>query len=82
MTDLTNDNAVPYWSNQNTVCMRSGKKVKPGELVKDAYGLWCHPDHADKRHPLDYVRSRTEKHRGSVRPEKNDVFGTFTADDL
>ena len=82
MTSLVNDTATPYWSNQNTVCQRSGKKVKPGQLVKDAYGLWCHPDYADKRHPLDFVRSRPEKQRGSPRPEQLDRFGTYSADDL
>lgn len=82
MTELTNDTATPYWSNQNTVCQRSGKKVKPGQGVIDAYGLFCHPDYADKLQPLDRIASKPERKTGSPRPEQTDKFGTYTAADL
>ena len=65
--------------------MRSGRKVKPGTLVREWTGLMVHPDYLDRRSPQDMVRVRAEDLEGSPRPEPaNDYFITtaITADDL
>ncbi len=75
-TTIENTGATPYWNNANTVCQRSGKKVKPGVLVLEWTNLWVHPDYLDIRSPQDFVRVRAEELRGSIRPEAENVFIT------
>ena len=86
-TTLTNNTATAYWSNANTVCQRSGRKVKPGTLVREPVNnLWVHPDYVDPAHPQIFgIRDKAEKKTGSVRPEPaSDYFITtaISAEDL
>ena len=85
-TPITNSTATSYWPNANTVCQRSGRKVKPGTLVREWTGLMVHPDYLDRRSPQDQVRVHAEELAGSVRPEPaSDYFlseGEVTSSDL
>ena len=79
MTELTNSTATAYWGNANTVCQRSGRKVKPGTLILEPItNLWVHPDYIDPPHPQLFTRSKPEKKNGSPRTEAADVFVTET----
>jgi len=73
-TPIENSNATPYWGNSYNVCQRSGKKCKPGTLVREWTGLWVHPDYLDRRSEQDFVRVSAEKLTGSIRPEPEDKF--------
>lgn len=71
---ITNTNASADAGNRYNVCMRTGFRVKPGELVEDAYGALVRPESFDKRHPQEFVRPLAEELRGPKRPEPTDQF--------
>lgn len=71
---ITNSGATQTWGNTYTMCQRSGRKYKPGVLVKEWTGLWVHPDYLDLRSEQDMVRDKSENLTGSERPESEPVF--------
>lgn len=81
---ITNTNATADAGNRYNVDMRTGFRVKPGQLIEDPYGALVHPDFADVRHPQELIRPLAEEPKGPIRPEPTDVFldTTVTAEDL
>ena len=74
MTEITNTNATTDVPTNYEICERTGFRVKPGTLVKEWDGVMVRPESYEPRHPQDFVRSRPEAQRGSVRPEQTDQF--------
>lgn len=68
-----NTNTASVGSNYE-ICDRSGFRVPVGELVKEWNGLMVRRKDWEPRHPQDFVRGRTETHKGSPRPEQVDTF--------
>lgn len=68
------------------ICDRTGFKipVKTG-LRREWNGWMVRPESWEPRHPLDFVRAKPERSRGSPRPEPEDTFLTtneVTREDL
>ena len=54
-----------------TTCDRSDFRLKPDEVVRNWNGLYTRRTSYDIRHPLDFLRPRTESGRkGSANPEE------------
>ena len=70
----TNSDATTSVPNHYEICDRTGFRVRPGTLVKEWNGLMVRPESYEARHPQDFVRSRSDKQTGSVRPEQSDRF--------
>ena len=70
-TTIENTGATTDSGNRYEICQRSGFRAKPGELVKDGYGIWCLPEYADRRHPSDFDRRRggDKPSRGATSPD-------------
>ncbi len=68
MTDITNDTATEY-DGKVSVCMLSGFKAKPGQLIKRWDGLWVLRKFWEPRHPGEMLRAKSENQHGSIRPE-------------
>ncbi len=70
----------------DNICMRSGFKVRPGDLVKERKtGLWVAYWEVDPVHPQDHVRGKPERPTPDLSPEPADNFLTdnqITADML
>ena len=89
-TPIRNANATVYDGRDN-VDQRTGFKVKPNQLVRDAYGILTRKDSADNRHPSD-MRNKTnpERQHGALRPDdtgrerfiEDEFPGGVTTDDL
>lgn len=73
-TQITNSNAEADAGNRYNICMRTGFRVKPGELIEDAYGSLVRQDSFDKRHPQEFIRPLAEELTGPKRPEPTDQF--------
>ena len=71
---ITNSNASADAGNRYNIRMRTGFRVKPGQLVEDAYGALVRHDSYDIRHPQEFIRPRAEEITGPTRPEAEDVF--------
>jgi hypothetical protein len=57
------------------LCMRTGKRIRRSEAVKDAYGYIVHRDHADPKHPQEQARGlRIENIPTFISPEPTDAF--------
>ena len=84
-TAITNATSTTDTPNNYAICMRTGFKVRPGDLVNDE-GMWVRPESYDGPHPQDHVRPpRPAESKGSNSPEKEDRFladGEITVDDL
>lgn len=85
-TTLESDQEIGHVA-QELFCDRSGFRVSLAEgLQKTWDGLMVRAEDWEPRHPLDFIRSRTtEKHKGSPRPEGDDVFlatNAVAGDDL
>ena len=74
VTLISNSTASEYDSNKNTVCQRTGFKVKAGTLVQEWTGAWVRADSWEPRSQQDFVRNKAEEQRGAFRPESTDVF--------
>ena len=72
-TEITNSTATETPSNY-VIDQRTGFKLRPGELVKDGYGILTSKKYYDGRHPQEFVRSVPETHKGSESPEQTDRF--------
>ena len=85
---IENTNSSTNEASSFEVCQRSGFKVKRGTLILEKHsGLWVAPQFAEPRHPQEFVRSRSDKQRGALKPEPigNERFlsnGEVTADNL
>ena len=81
---LENTEAQADSGHRFSVCMLSGFRALPGELVKSAYGALVLPRFSETRHPQELVRAKAESLEGSPRNEAPDVFITdeVTSDDL
>jgi len=74
MTEITNPDAVEYKSNFE-ICQRSGRRAKPGKLIKDPYtNAWVLPEYADRYPEQLFTKVRAESLTGSARPEQDDNF--------
>ncbi len=74
MTDITNDSAGPD-SGKYNICQRSGRKAKPGELVKEAFTqAWVLPEFADPYPQNLRIEAIAENLEGALRPEGDDIF--------
>lgn len=69
-----NANATDDVPSNYEICDRTGFKVPRGTLKREWSGAMVRPESWEPRHPLDFVRARPERQRGSPRPEQSDVF--------
>jgi hypothetical protein len=70
-TDGFDNGVVVSYPDNYTVCDRSGFRVLPEEIVRNWDGLWTRQASFDHRHPMDFLRPRTESQRkGSENPEE------------
>ena len=70
----TNSDATTNVPINFEICERSGFRVKPGTLIKEWNGVMVRPELWEARHPQDFVRSKPDRLKGSVRPEQKDRF--------
>lgn len=72
--NISNSTATEDSGNRYNICQRTGFRVKPGQLVEDAYGALVRPDSVDRRHPQEFIRPLAEELTGSQYPEATDNF--------
>jgi len=73
-TTLDTDQEIGF-SDQYSICDRSGFKVMRGVLIETWDKLKVRPQSWERRQPLDFVRTKSESNqKGSSRPEQDDVF--------
>ena len=68
-TLILNPDATTDSLNRYNICSRTGYRMRPNTLIKDAYGEFVRPESADTRHPQERVKSQPESQRGALRPE-------------
>ena len=88
-TTIENTTATEDTGNRTNVCMLSGFKAKPGQLIKRYDGLWVLPKFWEPRNEQDLLRAKSENQHGSIRPEPStdqyisDLYPSgVTTDDL
>ncbi len=88
-TDGFDAGVVVSYPDNYTICDRSGFRVLPAEIKANWDGLFTRAVSFDIRHPLDFIRSRTESSKkGSRNPEEQMSEATYlttnevTVDDL
>ena len=74
---LESTQVVGYADNYTT-CDRSGFRVLPQEIVLNWDGFYTRSASYDQRHPMDFMRPRTESdHKGSASPEEQMADTTY-----
>lgn len=72
--NISNSTAEEDAGNRYSVCQRTGFRVKPGELIEDAYGALVRQESFDRRHPQELIRPLAEELTGPRRPEASNNF--------